>query len=64
MNPGDLIEWFYESSHEVVAEDEELWSTLIDDWVPIDSSLVHVLISIDEKTTHVDERERVVPHTR
>lgn len=49
MNPGELIEWMFESSREVVAKDEELWSSLLKQWVPIGSGLVHTLISIDSE---------------
>lgn len=49
MVPGDLIEWFYESSREVVDRSEELWSSLLKQWVPIGSSHVHTLVSIDKE---------------
>lgn len=39
----------FESSREVVAKDEELWSSLLKQWVPIGSGLVHTLISIDSE---------------
>lgn len=56
MVPGDLIEWVYKSSHMVVDKDEEMWSTLMHDWVPIGSGLVHTLISIDnEQITWMNE---------
>jgi len=49
MKPGDLIEWTYETG-EVVHRNESLWSTIQDRWVPISSTMCHLLVSIDEKT--------------
>lgn len=49
MVPGDIIEWTYIDSTLVVDNDEELWSSLMKKWVSVGSSIVHVLVSIDEK---------------
>jgi hypothetical protein len=37
MKPGDLIEWHYQSNDDdvQVVQDEELWSSLMKQWVPI-----------------------------
>lgn len=35
MNPGDLIEWFYNDNDKAVNKDEELWSSSMQRWVPI-----------------------------
>ena len=49
MVSGDLIEWMYEQNGELVTKDEELWSTLMIRHVPIGSTLVHILVSIDDE---------------
>ena len=57
MKPGDIIEWVYKQTDKLVAEDEELWSTPMSRWVPIGSSLVHTLISInDERISWLNEK--------
>lgn len=57
MVPGGIIEWAYKSSNKVVNEDEELWSTLMKQWVPIGSKLIHILVSIDgKKITWLNEK--------
>jgi hypothetical protein len=35
MKPGDLIEWVYKSDSQPVDEDEKLWSTPMQRWIPI-----------------------------
>lgn len=49
MVPGDLIEWVYRSSGNVVLDDEALWSSVTNKWVPIGSSYIHTLIAIDDR---------------
>jgi hypothetical protein len=48
MKPGDLIEWMYEFDSKPVLENEELWSTPMQRWIPIG---VHpmMLISITDE---------------
>ena len=36
LKPGDLFDWVYKSANEPVLPNEELWSSLMDQWVPID----------------------------
>ena len=56
MQPGDMIEWVYKQTNEFIAEDETLWSTLMQRYVPIGSNFVHILISIDnEQLTWLNE---------
>ena len=56
MIPGDLIEWTYKRNGRRVINREQLWSTLMKRWVPIGSSLVHTLVSIDgEQITWMNE---------
>ena len=47
MVPGNIIEWTYKRNGRRVINREQLWSTLMKRWVPIGSSLVHTLVSID-----------------
>lgn len=49
MVPGDIIEWVYKRSGYRVDRIEKLWSSTIKCWLPIGSSLIHVLVSIDDK---------------
>lgn len=49
MVPGDVIEWVYEDSGQIVIIIEELWSMDMNKWVSIGSDLIHMLVSIDEK---------------
>lgn len=49
MVPGDVIEWVYKSSNKVVDKDEELWSSTMEQWVPIGSCFTHILISIENE---------------
>lgn len=48
MVPGDQIEWFYADNDERVQPGELLWSSIDEKYVPIGSSLVHTLISIED----------------
>ena len=45
MNPGDFIEWTYKSNGEVVVPNEELWSSMMRQRVPIGCTN-NLLISI------------------
>jgi hypothetical protein len=47
IKPGDLIEWAYRGSDELVSHDEMLWSTSLHRYVPIGSKFVHLLIAVD-----------------
>jgi hypothetical protein len=44
MFPGDMIEWEYTLDHRLVHKGEQLWSTTMCQWCPIDekSLLIHV----------------------
>ena len=47
MKPGDMIEWVYKRTNElVVGSDEKFWSTLMKQWVPIGEK--SLLISITD----------------
>jgi len=57
MKPGDLIEWVYRSDDKIVSSGEELWSTPMVQWVPIGSSMLHLLVSItDEHISWFNEK--------
>jgi hypothetical protein len=43
MKPGDLIEWFYKLNGNVVHPRETLWSSVMQQWVPIGGA--HFLVS-------------------
>jgi hypothetical protein len=43
MHPGDIVEWYYKRSSEVVDLTERLWSSVMRKWVPIGG--LHLLIS-------------------
>ena len=47
MKPGDMIEWAYKSSGNVVTPDEELWSTPMQQWVPIGCEALLISITKD-----------------
>ena len=47
MNPGDIIEWTYKQSGQLVDRIETLWSATMNRYVLIGSSRVHTLISIN-----------------
>jgi len=51
INPGDLIVWrcTYYPEHDVY-DDDTLYSTIENDWVPIGRNFVHMCISYDDKT--------------
>ena len=48
MKPGDRIEWTYERNGSVVTENETLYSSRMERWVPIGSNLTHVLLSVNK----------------
>jgi hypothetical protein len=50
VKPGDLIEWAYRRDGKPVSEDEELWSSVEQRWVPIGPDLTHLCVSRDGKT--------------
>lgn len=50
MKPGDMIEWTYKLSGRLVHEDETLWSSTEERFVPIGSEMVHCLVSINDET--------------
>jgi len=47
IKPGDLIEWVYKRNNELVIDDEMLWSTIEECYVPIGRELVHMCISVE-----------------
>ena len=49
LKPGDIIEWVHNQDDKPVNEQEELYSTPMNRWVPIGSRLIHTLISIDDE---------------
>jgi len=49
MKPGDFIEWVYKNNMALVVSDEELWSTPMQAWVPVGSSMLHLLVSITDE---------------
>jgi plastocyanin len=66
IKPGDIIEWTYKKTGNIVVKDEELWSTLAKSWCQIGSGHVHTCIACDGETitwlnskglfhTHVDD---------
>ena len=56
MVPGNIIEWVYKQTDELITERETLWSTPMKRWVPIGSGFIHTLISIDsEQITWMNE---------
>ena len=56
MKPGDLIEWTYRQTGDLVFQYETFWSTPMNCWVSIGSRLVHILVSInDEHITWLNE---------
>lgn len=56
MKLGDRIEWTYKRNGRLVTGREQLWSTIMNCYVPIGSSLIHTLVSIDdEQITWVNE---------
>lgn len=46
---GEIIEWVYKYTGDVVVINEHIWSTTMKQRVPIGSGLTHVLISIDNE---------------
>ena len=50
MRPGDMIEWTYEVSGELVHKGETLWSNAEGCYAPIGSEIVHLLVSVDDAT--------------
>ena len=49
MKPGDLIEWTYSQTGDLVFQYETFWSTPMNCWVSIGSRLVHILVSINDE---------------
>jgi hypothetical protein len=47
LTPGDIIEWTYKSNNSLVPQDETLWSTPEDRWVPI--GLQSLLVWVTDK---------------
>ena len=50
MKPGDMIEWVHKFSGHLVHEDETLWSSTEERFVPIGSEMFHFLVSINDET--------------
>lgn len=50
MKPGDMIEWVYKYSGQPVHKGEQLLSSIENCRVPCGGGMVHLLVSIDEKT--------------
>lgn len=48
MKPGDTIEWVCEPIGKRVVKHETLWSSTMNCWVPIGSSFIHTLVSLDK----------------
>ena len=48
MKPGDMIEWVFEDSGEEIYSDHMLWSTPLEEYVPVDG--IALLISITKDT--------------
>lgn len=46
MYPGDLIEWFYKHDNVVVDKNEKIWSSSMQEYVPIGG--IFLLISVTE----------------
>lgn len=56
LKPGDRIEWAHKQNGNSVIKNETLWSSTMNHYVPIGSSLVHTLVSIDDgQITWVNE---------
>jgi len=49
FKPGDLIEWVNKANGKLVVENEMLWSTIEEHWIPVGSNLVHLCTSVDSK---------------
>ncbi len=56
MKPGDMIEWIYKSSGNVVVPDEEIWSTPMKRWVPIGGQALLISIVKDVYVWLSDKR--------
>ena len=50
MKPGDMIEWTYKTSGELVHKDETFWSSVERRYVPIGGEMVHLLVSVNDET--------------
>ena len=50
MKSGDMIEWTYKHSGELVREDETLWSSMMERFVPIGGEAVHFLVFVNDET--------------
>ena len=73
LKPGDIVKWVWVDKRgpprlpgESVGEgeeydiDEDLWSTVDRNWVPIHSELVHVLINVGYRKRYSDGRNWIV----
>jgi len=47
--PGDLIEWRYWATDRLVRPNEELYSSIENEWVPIGSNLVHMCVRCENR---------------
>lgn len=47
MQPGDMIEWVYDFNNELVGQGVKLWSSLTQQYVPIDGQALCVSITKD-----------------
>jgi hypothetical protein len=50
VKPGDLIEWVKDYNRQLVCENETLWSSVDEKWVPIGPELTHLCVSCDSDT--------------
>lgn len=50
MEPGDMIEWVYKFSGELVHKDETLWSSVMERFVPVGSKMAHLLVLVNDET--------------
>lgn len=47
MQPGDIVEWHYSNTRNLVMRDEQLLMPS-GEWVEIGSNLVHIIVAIDD----------------
>jgi len=50
IKPGDLIEWVYKDNNQLVWENQTLYSSIEQRYVPIGSKYVHMCIFYDGET--------------
>lgn len=48
FHPGDMIEWVYKYNNVVVDKGEMCWSTLMNKWIPIDTTSLLISVTQDE----------------